>query len=93
MSMTPIGGLDHVQVVFDHHHGVAAIDEPMKDGQELLYVGEVQSRGGLIERQLIPIGSLPVRKGSRPSITSGHGSIATGGHGPAARAGPRTSNP
>jgi hypothetical protein len=45
----PVGGLDDVEVVFDDQHGVAAIDEPMEDLEELLDVREMQAGGRLVE--------------------------------------------
>ncbi len=43
------GGLDDVQVVLDHHHGVAGRDQPVEHRQQLPDVVEVQARGGLVE--------------------------------------------
>ena len=45
----PVGGLDHVEVVLDHEHGVAGRDEPLEHREELADVLEVQTRGGLVE--------------------------------------------
>ena len=35
--------------MFDHHHRVALVDEPLQDVEQVLDVGEVQARGGLVE--------------------------------------------
>ena len=45
----PVGGLDHVQVVFDHHHGVAVIAQAVQHVEQLLDVREVQAGGRLVE--------------------------------------------
>ena len=45
----PVGALDDVEVVLDHDHGVAGVDEPVEHGEELLHVLEVQAGGGLVE--------------------------------------------
>src|SRR4029077_10060372 len=45
----PIGGFDHVQIVFDDYQRGSAIQEFAKGRQELLNVVEMQSRGGLVE--------------------------------------------
>jgi hypothetical protein len=44
-----VRGLDHVEVVLDHDDGVACVDQAAGDLQELVDVGEVQSRGGIVE--------------------------------------------
>ncbi len=46
----PVGGLDHVQVVFDHHHRVALVAQPVQHRQQVLDVVEVQPGGGLVEQ-------------------------------------------
>src|SRR5581483_880316 len=45
----PVGGLDHVEVVLDHQHSVALIDQAAKDRQEFPDVFEVKTGGGLVE--------------------------------------------
>ena len=45
----PVGGLDDVQVVFDHQHGVARVGEALQDVEQLLDVGEVQAGGRLVQ--------------------------------------------
>src|SRR4051794_15297088 len=44
-----VGGLDHVQVVLDHHDAVALLDETVEHLEQALDVGEVQSRRRLVE--------------------------------------------
>ena len=39
-----VGLLDHVEIVLDHEHRVAAVDEPLQRLEQLLDVGEVQAR-------------------------------------------------
>jgi len=45
----PVGGLYDVEVVLDHAHGVALVDQPLQDVQQLADILEMQSRGGLVE--------------------------------------------
>ncbi len=45
----PIGGLDHIKVMFDHDHGVALIDQFVQHLQQLFHVFEMQARGGFIK--------------------------------------------
>src|ERR1035437_5244934 len=45
----PVRALDHVEVVLDHDHAVARVDEALEDLQQPLHVGEVQPGGGLVE--------------------------------------------
>ena len=45
----PVGGLDHVQVMFDYHYGVAVIAQAMQDIKQLLNIGKVQACGGFVE--------------------------------------------
>src|SRR5690606_19066265 len=45
----PVGGLDDVEIVLDHHHRVAGVAQPVQDPQQLLDVVEVQAGGGLVE--------------------------------------------
>jgi hypothetical protein len=40
----PVGGLDHVQIVLDHHHRVAQVDQPRQDVQQFCQILEVQAR-------------------------------------------------
>ena len=41
----PVGGLDDVEVMFDHQHGIAGGDEPIEHGDQLLDIGEMQTGG------------------------------------------------
>ena len=45
----PVGALDDVEVVLDHDHAVARVDEPLEHLQQALDVGEVQAGGRLVE--------------------------------------------
>ena len=45
----PVGLLDHVEVVLDHEHGVARVDEALQHLEQLLDVGEVQAGRRLVE--------------------------------------------
>ena len=45
----PVGGLDHVQIVFDHDHGVALLDERVEDFEEFAHILEMQAGRGFIE--------------------------------------------
>ena len=42
-----VGVADEVGVVFHHHDGVPALDEPVEDGDERVDVLEMQTRRGL----------------------------------------------
>ena len=46
----PVGRLDHVEVVLDHDHRVAVIDEPMEHLEQLLHVREMQPGRWLVEQ-------------------------------------------
>src|SRR5688500_14204852 len=45
----PVGGLDHVEVVLDHHDRVAVVAQLVQHGEQVLDVVEVQAGGGLVE--------------------------------------------
>ena len=45
----PVGFGDHVEVVLDDDHGIAAVDQPMQHPNQFVDVGHVQADGGLIE--------------------------------------------
>ena len=45
----PIGSLDDIQVVLDHHHCVAVIAQPVQHVEQLLDIVEVQAGGRLVE--------------------------------------------
>src|SRR5215469_7091018 len=59
----PVRGLDHVQVVLDHDHRVAAVNEPAEHAEQLADVVEVQARGGLVEHVDRPAGRAPLQLG------------------------------
>ena len=44
-----VGALDDVQVVFDDHHGVAAVHQPLEHLQQLAHVVSVEAGGGLVQ--------------------------------------------
>src|SRR3569623_1143982 len=46
----PVRGLDDVEVVLDHEHGVAVVDEAVQHLEELLDVAEVKAGGRLVEQ-------------------------------------------
>ena len=45
----PVGDLDHVEVVLDHDHRVAGVDQPREHLEQPLDVGEVKPGGRLVE--------------------------------------------
>ena len=45
----PVGGLDHVEVVLDHHDRVAVVAQLVQHGEQVLDVVEVQAGGRLVE--------------------------------------------
>src|SRR5205085_3316089 len=44
-----VGRLQHVQVVLDHDHRVAVVDEPVQHRQQSLDVGVMESGGRLVQ--------------------------------------------
>ena len=46
----PIGGLDDIEVVLDHQHRVAVVDEVVEHLEQQFDVGEVKSGGWLVEQ-------------------------------------------
>lgn len=44
-----VGGFHHVQIVFDHHDGIALIDQFMQHFQQLAYIFEMQTRGRFVQ--------------------------------------------
>jgi hypothetical protein len=68
-----VGRLDHVEVVLDHHHRVAGVDQALQHLEQPADVLEVEPGGGLVEdveggpggaapqlgRQLDPLGLAP----------------------------------
>jgi hypothetical protein len=45
----PVGFCHHVQVVLDHDHAVAAVDQAVQDADQALDVGHVQADRRLVE--------------------------------------------
>lgn len=45
----PVGSFNHIEVVLNHHDGIALIAQLVQDFQQLLDIGEVQTGGRLIE--------------------------------------------
>jgi len=45
----PVGGLDDVEIMFDHDHAVALLDEPVEDFEELADIVEMEAGGGLVQ--------------------------------------------
>src|SRR3569623_72119 len=45
----PVGGFDHVEIVFDDADGVALVAQPVQHIEQLLDVVEMQTGGGLVE--------------------------------------------
>ncbi len=45
----PVGLGDHVQVVLDDDHAVAAVHQAVQHADELVHVGHVQAHGGLVQ--------------------------------------------
>src|SRR3546814_12299184 len=45
----PVGGLDDVAVVLDHHHRVALLDQRVEHFQQFADVVEMEAGGGLVE--------------------------------------------
>ena len=49
----PIGALDHVEIVLDHHEGMSAIHQALEQLQQHRHIVEMQSRGWLVEDKQI----------------------------------------
>jgi hypothetical protein len=45
----PVGGLDHFEIVLDHHHGVALVDQLVQHLEQLGHVVEMKPGGRLVE--------------------------------------------
>ena len=45
----PVGGFDHVEVVFDDEHGIAEVDESLEHFEEFSDIVEVKACGGFVE--------------------------------------------
>ena len=61
----PVGRLDHVQIVLDHHHRVAQVDQPVEHVQQLGQIVEVQAGGRLVEQVERPAGVGPGQLGGQ----------------------------
>ena len=46
----PVGRFDDVEIVFDHQHRVAVIDETVQHFKQFADVGKVQARGWFVEQ-------------------------------------------
>ena len=46
----PVGRLDHIEVVFDHDHGVPHFDQAFEHFEQFVDVVEVQAGGGFVEQ-------------------------------------------
>src|SRR5699024_7585704 len=44
-----VGGLDDVQIVFNDHHRVAQVHQPLEHVNEFMHVGGVETGGGLVQ--------------------------------------------
>jgi len=55
----PVGGLDDLQIMLDHHHGVALVDERVQHLEQLAHVFEVQPGGGLVQNIQRAAGGAP----------------------------------
>ena len=55
----PVGGFDHVEIVFDHQYGSARFDQFAKCREQFLDVVKVQAGGGLVKNIQDPGASLP----------------------------------
>jgi len=47
----PIRGFDHVEIVFDHEHGMSGIDEALKNFQQHANIVEMQAGRWLVEKE------------------------------------------
>ena len=45
----PVGGFDHVEVMLDHDHRVAGVDQAVQHLEQPLHIGEVQAGGRLVK--------------------------------------------
>ena len=45
----PVGFGNHIEVMLDHHHAVAAVDEAVQDVDQFFDIGHVQADGGFVE--------------------------------------------
>ena len=61
----PVGRLDHVEIVLDHHDGVAQVDQPVEHVQQLGQIVEVQAGRRLVEQIERPAGVGPGKLGGQ----------------------------
>ena len=52
----PVAGAYDIQVVFDHHHGIAGLHQTVQDAKQLLHVGYMQAGGRFVEDVHRPAG-------------------------------------
>ena len=45
----PVGGFDDIEIVFNHHHRVACLDELIQHAQQECDVVKMQTRGGFVQ--------------------------------------------
>src|SRR5579872_2980052 len=45
----PVGALDDIQVVFNHHNRIASIHQPLQHLKQTLHIGKMQTRRWFIE--------------------------------------------
>ena len=61
----PVGRLDDIEVVLDHDHCVAGIDQALENLEKLANVFEMEARGGLVEDVEGPPGRTLAEFGSK----------------------------
>ncbi len=44
-----VSGLDHIEVMFDHHHRIALIDQPVQHFEQFAHILEMKAGGRLIK--------------------------------------------
>ena len=54
----PVGGFEHVEVVLDDDHAVAALDELLQHVEQAPHVVPVQPGGGFVQRRRAPAGGM-----------------------------------
>ena len=45
----PVGGLDHIQIMFNHHHCIAVVAQAVQHIQQGFNVMKMQAGGGFVE--------------------------------------------
>ena len=45
----PVGGLDHFQIVLDHHHGISGLHQLVQHVEQLCHVVKMKPGGGLVQ--------------------------------------------